>query len=778
MLNNPTAFPQLRALAVGGLLLLSLAPARSAEQTTLYASPDGSGSKGTKDAPCSLTGVRDLVRTMNRSMTGDIVVMLHGGVYRLEKTFELLESDQVHDSGSNGFRIIYKNFPGETPVFIGAIPVTGWTLFDKSKNIYQAKVPAGTQSRQFFVNGIRAERARGELHPKDWFKIGSGWGCLDLSIANWRNPSEIEIVSRSSWKHLRCGVASIKIDTVTPLAKPQPRAKPGQPSPTPIPAPTPVKAARVDMKTPGWFNASKSPKLGPPANGGGTQQMNQVEWVENAFELLTKPGQWYLDRKEANLYYIPRPGEDISSINAELPVLEKLLDVRGSDFKHRIHDISIEGMNFKYATWLQPSGDQGYADNQAGVVWVNMPPVSCKTPGGVSVQYGQRVNFKGNVVAHMGGAGIDFGHGPQQCEIIGNCLYDISGNGIFLGEVDDYASINKEEWCDGNKIENNFITDVGVEFEDQVAICTGYTRHLSLAHNEVMHLPYSGISVGWGWSKQGYSHQNVIANNKVTDFMNVLEDGGGIYTLGNQGTTEEKTLWMGNYITGGKHAQGMYSDEGSGYMDISSNVVTHVGANWMNIWCGSIHDISVHDNYADKTNANNHGTNCTITNNIVSEKTGMLSPAAAAIAAKAGLEPEYASIRTNIPLSPQEMIDDANASIVYNGSWTAATGRHLGEWADTVHHTGKDGDSTTYSFEGNGIEVLTDLSADEGVVDVYVDGVLCKTIDCKDSTRQAQQVVYHQEWPEEGHHEIKLVKKGGSYMLLDAFRIHHHSPGN
>lgn len=763
-------------LAVSCSFLLFLAPAWSDEQAILYASPDGSGSKGTKDAPCDLAGVRDLVRTLNNSMTGDIIVMLRGGVYRLGSPFQLLENEQIHDSGNHGFHITYQAYPGETPLISGAISVTGWSLYDKEKNLYRASVPLGTQSRQLFINGVRAERARGELRPSNWFKIESGWGCLDPSVAKWRNPSDIEIVSRSSWKHLRCGVASMKMDTVTPLPKPPPRAKPGEPSPTPFPSPTPVEAVRVDMKTPGWLNASKSPKIGPPMNGGGTQQMNQVEWVENAYELLNKPGQWYLDRKEDYLYYIPKTDEDVLTMRAELPVLETLFDVRGADFKHRIHDVRFQGLTLKYATWLQPSGDQGYADNQAGVTWVNTPPGSCKTPGGVSVQYGQRVAFNGNVVAHLGGAGIDFGHGPQQCEIIGNCLYDISGNGIFLGEVDDFACANPDEWCDGNKIENNYITDVGIEFEDQVGICTGYTRHLSLAHNELSHLPYSGISVGWGWSTNGYSHQNTISGNKVSDFMNILGDGGGVYTLGNQGTASEKTLWTGNYITSGKHAQGMYSDEGSGFMEIRSNVVTRVGANWMNIWCKSIHDISVHENFADKTNIKNNGTDCQVTNNCMAEKPESLSPDALTIATNAGLLPQFASIRDKKPRPSLQLVDDADPAVIYSGTWTAASGRHLGEWAESVHYTVKNGDSVTYNFVGMGLEVLMDLNQDEGSVDIFIDGSLAKTIDCFSPSRQVQQVVFHQEWPDEGRHEVKLVKKGGSFLLLDAFRIRHPEP--
>ena len=48
-----------------------------------YASPTGSGSKCSYEAPCSLTGVRDKVRSVNANMRGDIIVYLRGGTYAL-----------------------------------------------------------------------------------------------------------------------------------------------------------------------------------------------------------------------------------------------------------------------------------------------------------------------------------------------------------------------------------------------------------------------------------------------------------------------------------------------------------------------------------------------------------------------------------------------------------------------------------------------------------------------------------------------------------------------
>lgn len=646
----PLFFPLLKKILTFTLLFLILQGvclAANPVQTTIYVAPEGKGSGRSVDDPCSILVARDLVRTINGKMTGNIIVQFADGIYQMVQPLELIESDTIHDSGSNGFNIVYQAAPGANPTLSGGLELKEWSLFDKHKNIYRAKVPPGTQSRQFFINGVRAERARGESNPKSWIQIDSGWGCLDQSLAKWRNPSDIEIVTRSGWKHLRCGVASIKIDSVAPPAKPLPRVKPGEPTPTPIPAPTPFVAARVEMKTPGWFNASKSPKPGNPLNGHGLQQMSKVEWVENAFELLNKPGQWYLDRTENYLYYIPREGEDLTK--AVLARLEKLVDAHGSSSSQRIQHLVFRGLTFEYATWLFPSGDQGYADNQTGVLWVNAPASVKKTDGAISFQYASDVHFERNVVAHIGGCGIDFGHAPQHDSIVGNCIFDISGNGIFLGEFDDSKATDAKDWCDSNVIANNYIEKPGVEFEDQVGICVGFSRNLLLDHNEVHDSPYTGIAVGWGWSNLGYSFQNIISNNEVGSFMKVLSDGGGIYTLGNQGDANHKTVWSGNYVHDGPKGQGLYPDEGSGFMEIRDNVTRNVGEHWIQIWLDTVHDVDIHHNFTDTKKVLNKGTRCVMQDN--DDTISMDNPPAAAaeIIKNAGLQPEFSDMKRRIP---------------------------------------------------------------------------------------------------------------------------------
>ncbi len=594
----------------------------SGTQAVLYAAPDGAAdAPGTASAPCSLEAARNLVRKMNGAMTGDIVVNLKGGTYSLKSPFQLKEDATTHDSGTGGFNVIYRAAPGETPILSGGIAVTGWTLFDPAKKIYRAKVPAGIYSRQLFVNNRRADRARGPLEPDGWTKTETGFTITDTSMQHWGNISDIEVVSRSSWKHLRCGIASISGTTVT-------------------------------MKMPGWLVSSKTPRPGHPFNGAGVQQINKVAWIENALELLKTPGQWYLDRKSGDVYYIPLPGEDMAKASVVMPVLEKVLDVSGADFDHAIHNVQFKGITFKFGTWLGPSGDMGYPDNQSGVLWCSNPPAVYKTAANISFQYAHDCVFERNVVANMGGSGVDFGHGPQRNVIRGNCLYDISGNGIFLGEFDDYKGTNAAKQSEGNVVENNYITLVGREYEDCVGICAGYNRHLVVAHNEISECPYSGISVGWGWSDMGYGFQNDILNNHVQKCVLVLRDAAGIYTLGNQGDKDHISVWKGNFVHDSS-ANGLYADECSSWMDITGNVVFRVRGKWASPHIP--HDIRIHHNYSDKTNPPAKNTKVSKTdrhiimdNNVENENPDSPSAAAKAIIDAAGLQPEFADIKNKV----------------------------------------------------------------------------------------------------------------------------------
>lgn len=128
----------------------------AATQAVYYVSPDGSDSNpGNIDAPFqTITKARDVVRTINKNMTGDIYVYLRGGDYRLSSTITF----GPEDSGTNGFRIFYQAYQGEIPVLNGATKVTGWTKYND--NIYKATLNRNTKLRYLFVNDKRAQMTK------------------------------------------------------------------------------------------------------------------------------------------------------------------------------------------------------------------------------------------------------------------------------------------------------------------------------------------------------------------------------------------------------------------------------------------------------------------------------------------------------------------------------------------------------------------------------------------------------------------------------------------
>jgi len=523
----------------GASAFLSPTIASASANVEVIVSPNGSGSDCTLSNPCSLQDGRNKVRTLNNNMNADIIVYLRGGTYALSDSFQLT----AEDSGTNGFDIYYKAYPGETPVLSGGITLTGWSLHDSELGIYRTEVPATLETRQLYVNGVRAIRAKGGALPGA-VKTETGYTTTDQSMASWRNPDDIEFVFRKLWMESRCGVSSITGGNIT-------------------------------MDQP-CFTA---------VNGRGVIVDNPT-WIENAYELLDEEGEWYLDRTEHFLYYKPRAGENINSAEVVVPVLETLVKGVGT-LDAPIKNIVFEGLTFAHATWLQPNGPLGYREIQANI----MPPHDwrnsfhayddLKVPANVTISGGHNIRFERNIFEHLGAVGLNIDYGAKNNQIQGNIFRDISGNAIMLGDLKeaDYLPGDERRLVSGNEIKNNFITKIGAEYHGSVGIWVGYTQNTTVAHNELTDLPYSGISIGWGWGEVdegGYYNyptpttmeNNRILNNKIWNVMHTVIDGAGIYSL----SASRNQLIAGNVIHDVHTHGAIYLDNKSRYNTVTNNV--------------------------------------------------------------------------------------------------------------------------------------------------------------------------------------------------------------
>lgn len=550
-------------VTVAALVFAGVAESKPATGVSFWVSPKGNDSgPGTRAKP-----FRTLVRARTAARDAKplaATVNLMSGTHRLTKTFTLSPAD----SGTRSRPVTYRAAPGSNPVVSGGLQVKNWQLFNAAKNIYRARVPAGTRSRQLFVNGRRALRARGAAYPNGIFRTETGFWNEDPSMASWGNQTQIEAVTRTQWKMMRCPVAAIQGNQIT-------------------------------MQQPCWDNVNVFPYL---------WSFQTVTWFENALELLDSAGEWYLDGAAGWLYYSPRVGEKLSSSDVELPVLERLVDAHGSA-TNPVSNISFRGITFEHGTWLTPSSGNGYAADQSGFHLVGTGHVATatghsqnlsRTPGNIRFRFAQRISFVGNSFKHLGGVGLDFDTGSQKNSIVGNRFEDISSAGIQVGGinvVDHHPSVAAQTTKD-NRVSNNLVTRTGVEFQDAAGIMLGFTTRSTVDHNEISQVPWSGIAVGWGWGlldPGGYlglpnavqgewgnwttpttSRGNRITNNRIKRFLMVLWDGGAIYTVGQQGATAaDGELIAGNVASDKRRLAGgntFYTDGGSRYVTLKGNV--------------------------------------------------------------------------------------------------------------------------------------------------------------------------------------------------------------
>ncbi len=573
------------------LLALAAAPrnqgARSRQAPRrLYVSVQGAGSNpGTRQRPLrTLRQARDRVRRLLALKPGPIVVEIAGGVYRLRRKLRF----RAQDSGAPGQLIVYRAMSGARVIISGGVRITGWRPVPGRRNLWSAGAPAGFPgTRQLYINGVRARRARGRL-PARLQKTAAGYIASNRVMARWRNPAQIEFVytggnglwsepsvGLGAWTEPRCPVAHIQGRIIT-MAEPCWRNS----------------TERIMLPRGSRFHRTAN-LVGPASVG------RKPAYAVNVYDFLGVPGQWYFDPVQKRFYYTPRAGENLRTADVEAPMLQTLIEGVGSP-RRPLRHLEFQGLRFEYAGWLSPSTPEGFSEIQANYMVTGRhgydrqalchfaPQGKCPfgawtpTPGNLAFRYDHDVRFQDDVFAHLGAAGLALGNGSQHDRVIGCVFTDISGNGMDLGNVNRPQAAAPEQ-TRGNLIADNHIYNVAAQYHGGVGIDVGYARDTRMIHNQLDHLPYTAISIGWGgWPDkihragvENFSHRNLIAHNLIFKHMLLLADGGGIYTQGRTGPSlraGEKVIAnvvRNQFSTG--HA--IYTDNGSSEITVARNVI-------------------------------------------------------------------------------------------------------------------------------------------------------------------------------------------------------------
>lgn len=545
----------LLAVASCAAVGLTAVPAQGAVK--IFVAPGGSdAAAGTKRAPyATVARAQERVRELTPTMSSNVVVNLREGTYRLDEPLEL--TDAAGDSGQNGHRVIYQAYgygsgAQEDVTISGGQEITGWTL---DAGLWRAEV-GDLETRQLYVDGKRAPRAAlGTAIPGNVRNTATGYETDSVVPQSWSNPEDIELVHDGRFNEThdaydgvwgmaqaRCGVESITGDrTSTTITVEQPCFDNGN-----------------------TLYAFFEGYLSPPTN------------VENSPSFLTEPGTFYLDRSDPGehvLFYKPRSGETIGVTEAVAPVLDTLVSGTGEE-RAPLHDVTFRGLTFAHAGWLVPNEPAGLIG--AWSIYMTPELDSRTVPGNVRFHTVERIKLVGNRFQHMGAQALELTHNSSHNLVRGNVITDVSDGGILIGA----ATPEREGVNVGNRIDNNWIHHVGVEYHGASGIWTELTQSQTIAHNQINDVPYAGILSGHEEDLRGIEYDNRIVGNRIDRAMQVLDDGGGIYMRGEQGPTlAEGALIRGNVITDSRRdatasvTLGIYTDDTTNRVRLRDNVV-------------------------------------------------------------------------------------------------------------------------------------------------------------------------------------------------------------
>ena len=552
----------------------------------IWISPKGSDfNDGTRQSPkatltSALRQAREWRRTEDNRIQGGITIYMEGGTYAFHEPVFI----RPEDSGTKESPTIIRSVGDEKVILSGGISINGWK---KQGKVWVADVPVFNgrplDFRQLWVNGKKAVRAR---DVEDFEKMNR--------ICSVDEKNEILYVPAVSIRrlidnkgNLKAKYAEMVLHQMWCVANLRIRSVEVQGDSAAIRFHQPE--SRIQFEHP-WPRPMVT-----------TDGHNSAFYLTNARELQDIPGEWYHDIDARKVYYYPREGEKMQEAEVIVPAVETLVRVEGTVDRPVCH-IRFEKITFSYTTWMRPS-EKGHVPLQAGMYltdgyridpkmqrnylnhlldnqgWLGRPAAA------VRVVAARQIDFERCRFEHLGSTGLDYEEAVQGGVVRGCLFRDIAGNGLLVGSFSPaahethlpYDPADRREVCTQQQINNCYFTEIGNEDWGCLAIAAGYVGDVNIEHNEISEVPYSGISLGWGWTQTvNCMRNNRVHANLIHHYAKHMYDVAGIYTLGSQPksyVTENcvHSIYKPGYVHDPNHWFYLYTDEGSSFITVRDN---------------------------------------------------------------------------------------------------------------------------------------------------------------------------------------------------------------
>lgn len=393
-----------------------------------------------------------------------VTVHLRGGTYYLNDTIVFTAAD----SGSKDAPVRYAAYQGEEVVVSGGIKLDlDWKPYQGG--ILQAKVSVKSEIDQLFVNGTRQHMARyPNYDPNVLVYNGHSADAFSPERAvKWSNPEGgyIHGIHKARWGGYHYRITGKNDDNTIAYEG-------------------------------GWQN-----------NRAGKKMHKTQRFVENIFEELDAPGEWFYEEETQTLYFYPPAGVDVRKATFVTARLSELFEFRGTQ-QAPVRLIDLAGMTLRHTarTFMEtkePLLRSDWTIYRGGAVLLtgaeDCQILDCEFDqvGGNAVfvsKYNRRVAVRGTHIHGAGGSGVAFVGSP---DAVRDPLFNYKER-MAYADIDKTAGPKTDEYPADCLVEDSLIHNIGVVEKQAAGVQIAMAKNITVRHVSIYETSRAGLNVSEG----------------------------------------------------------------------------------------------------------------------------------------------------------------------------------------------------------------------------------------------------------------------------------------
>ncbi|MBN1187896.1 MAG: right-handed parallel beta-helix repeat-containing protein [Bacteroidales bacterium] len=458
-------------------------------QTTIFVAPGGNDKNiGSEKVPLKSI---EVAQNMARAHKGEVTIYLRSGEYRLDKSIVFTTND-----GNDEKHLVLSSYPGEQAVISGGI-LLKLTWQPYKNGIMQAKVSPKIPIDMLTINGKIRHMARYPNFDSTAVRFNgtSSDATSPERVKSWKNPSGgfLHAMHVSDWGDFHYRIKGKD------------------------------ENGNLDLEG-GWQNNRLY----------GLSKDNRM--VENIFEELDAPGEWFYNANESILYYYPLPDEDIHNLKFEVAQLKHLIEFRGSE-QEPVKNITIENIEFTqtartFMEKYEPLLRSDWTIYRGGAIIFEGTENCCLSNcylhnlGGNAVfflNYNRNSSISGSHITQIGASAICF---VGDTGAVRSPLFNYH-HSLHPDRIDRELGPKTNNYPANCLVYDNLIHTIGL-FEKQITgVELSMCKSITISHNSIYDVPRAGINVSEGtWGG------HVIEFNDVFETVKETGDHGSINSWG------------------------------------------------------------------------------------------------------------------------------------------------------------------------------------------------------------------------------------------------------